>query len=149
MAKKIKKDANQLKFEDLKVRNVYRGKKPKFIGLFAREIDDRDIFHITQHKTVVAHIDHGFTPEYETWCKEKVWPTRYPHNLQDQAEYESKTDKPCKNIETIWDYMIQYDSPSIKNGKKYPSIAASKFLKWAAENVTEKMPVDGQWATSI
>jgi len=149
MAKKIKEVANQLKFEDLKVRNVYRGKKPKVIGVFSRDIDDRDIIYISQHKSIIEHVDHGYTPEYEAWCKEKTYPTRYLHNISDQAEYEAKTDKPCKNIETIWDYIVQYDSPSVKNGKNYPKIAASKFLKWAAENITDKMPANGDWSNTL
>lgn len=40
---------------------------------------------------------------------------------------------------------VQYDSPTVKNGKRYPSIATEKFLEWAGEDVTEGYP-DGDWA---
>lgn len=147
MAKKIKETVKQLKFEDLKVRNVYRSKKPKMIGLFYPEVDDRDILYISQHKSVVGYIDHGYTPEYLEWCNKSA--LRMPGSEHDRARFESETDKNAKNIETLWDYTVQYDSPSLKNGKKYPFISAAKFLKWAAEDVTEKMPKDKSWATSL
>jgi len=40
---------------------------------------------------------------------------------------------------------VQYDSPSVKNGKHYPSIPIDKFQAWAGEDVTEGYP-DGDWA---
>ncbi len=42
---------------------------------------------------------------------------------------------------------VQYDSPAVKNGRKYPKVSMEKFLQWAGENVTTKMPDDGNWAT--
>ncbi|THA10471.1 hypothetical protein [Rodentibacter pneumotropicus] len=39
---------------------------------------------------------------------------------------------------------LQYDSPSVKNGKHYPKISVTKFLKWAEADVTEIMPKD-EW----
>jgi len=45
--------------------------------------------------------------------------------------------------------MVQYNSPSVKFGKKYPEITASKFIKWAAKNVTDILPENGDWASSL
>jgi hypothetical protein len=39
---------------------------------------------------------------------------------------------------------VQYDSPTVKNGGKYPSIPKEEFLAWAGENVTEGYP-EGDW----
>ena len=136
-----------LKFEDLKVGQVYRSKKPKMIGVFDPLVDDRQILYISPHRRVVEHIDHGYTPEFEEWCKK---PGAYRHTFSelDQLEYFQETKKDAKNIESVWDYTIQYDSPSVKDGKNYPSIPASKFIKWAEKNVTEIMP-EGKWANTL
>lgn len=40
--------------------------------------------------------------------------------------------------------FVQYDSPSVKDGHRYPSITATKFLKWADKDITELMP-KGEW----
>lgn len=147
MAKKLKEEVKQLTFEDLKVRHVYRAKKPKLIGLFSQSVDDRDIFHISQHKCVVGHVDHGYHQEFLDWCAKKT--LRFPGSEIDQHEYYNETGKDAKNIETIWDHVVQYDSPSVKRGKKYPTMPMAKFLKWAAEDVTSKMPENGDWASSL
>nr|DAI22418.1 MAG TPA: hypothetical protein [Caudoviricetes sp.] len=42
---------------------------------------------------------------------------------------------------------VQYDSPTVSPGRKYPTITAEKFLKWAAEDVTDQMP-KGEWRTN-
>jgi hypothetical protein len=39
---------------------------------------------------------------------------------------------------------LQYDSPSVRNGRKYPKISVAKFLKWAEADITETMP-KGKW----
>ena len=39
---------------------------------------------------------------------------------------------------------IQYDSPTINDGRKYPTTTLEVFRKWAGENVTAKMP-EGEW----
>lgn len=39
---------------------------------------------------------------------------------------------------------VQYDSPTVKNGKHYPSIPREQFEAWAGEDVTEGYP-DGDW----
>lgn len=147
MPKIAKPEVKQLAFEDLKVRNVYRAKRPKEIGLFTRYLDDRDIRYISQHRSIVDRIDHGYHQEFIDWCNAKSFPSRFAHSEVDQIEYEQKTGKEARNIEPVWDYTVQYDSPSVKNGKNYPTISASKFLKWAAEDVTTQMPDNGDWAT--
>lgn len=39
---------------------------------------------------------------------------------------------------------LQYDSPSVRQGRKYPKISIAKFLKWAEADITETMP-KGKW----
>ena len=39
---------------------------------------------------------------------------------------------------------LQYDSPSVREGRHYPKISITKFLKWAEADVTDKMP-KGEW----
>lgn len=39
---------------------------------------------------------------------------------------------------------VQYDSPALRNGMRYPLIPKEKFLAWAGEDVTEGYP-DGDW----
>lgn len=43
-----------------------------------------------------------------------------------------------------WTTFVQYDSPSVRNGRNYPKITAQKFLKWADKDVTDLMP-KGEW----
>lgn len=40
--------------------------------------------------------------------------------------------------------LIQYDSPSVNNGRHYPRTTIEKFLKWANRDVTEECPKD-EW----
>jgi hypothetical protein len=48
----------------------------------------------------------------------------------------------------IWmsETKIQYDSPTIRDGRHYPTIPIEQFLKWAKEDVTPKLPIGG-WRT--
>lgn len=39
---------------------------------------------------------------------------------------------------------VQYDSPTVRVGSKYPTIPIEKFLKWAGRDVTAEMP-KGEW----
>ena len=126
----------------LKAGQVFQAKKPKGVGIFDPLYDDRQILHVTTYKQSVGHIDHGFNQEFLDWCKESSF--RYTFSEIDQLEYEVKTGKNAKNIEVIWDYKIQYDSPALKFGKKYPSITLTKFLKWAGKEITDEMP-KGEW----
>ena len=137
-----------LKFEGLKVGQAYRGKNPKMIGIFGPLVDDRQILHISQFKKPVGNIDHGYTKEYDEWFSKKG-SILFKSSENTQIEFEKETDKPAKNIETVWDYMVQYNSPSVKFGKHYPSIPASKFIKWAAKNVTDILPENGDWASTL
>ncbi len=47
----------------------------------------------------------------------------------------------------IWVGMIevQYDSPTVANGRHYPRVSREKFLAWAGADVTEGYPKD-EWA---
>jgi len=38
--------------------------------------------------------------------------------------------------------VIQYDSPTVKIGRHYPSITEEQFLKWEKEDVTNIIPKD-------
>ncbi len=40
--------------------------------------------------------------------------------------------------------QVQFDSPSIKTGKHYPTITMEKFLAWAGSDVTGTLPKD-EW----
>ena len=44
--------------------------------------------------------------------------------------------------------LVQYDSPTVKNGRNYPTITIEKFLKWVGRDVTTEMP-EGNWRTSF
>jgi hypothetical protein len=35
---------------------------------------------------------------------------------------------------------IQYDSPKIVFGSRYPVISTEKFLKWAGQDITDELP---------
>ena len=39
---------------------------------------------------------------------------------------------------------VQYDSPSVKSGRRFPTVTMEKFLKWAKADVTDQMPA-GAW----
>jgi hypothetical protein len=41
--------------------------------------------------------------------------------------------------------LVQYDSPTVSNGRRYPQVTMEKFLKWAGSDVTSIMP-KGDWA---
>lgn len=41
-------------------------------------------------------------------------------------------------------WKLQYDSPSIRSGSRYPSVTVEDFLLWMSEDVTEGYP-DGDW----
>jgi hypothetical protein len=38
-----------------------------------------------------------------------------------------------------FDLTVQYDSISVRNGRHYPIVNMSKFLNWAAKDVTEEL----------
>lgn len=40
---------------------------------------------------------------------------------------------------------VQYDSPSVKLGRKLPKVSLERFLKWADRDVTDGYPT-GEWA---
>ncbi len=40
--------------------------------------------------------------------------------------------------------QVQYDSPTVAPGRKYPTVSKEAFLKWAARDITKEMP-PGEW----
>jgi len=46
----------------------------------------------------------------------------------------------------LWmgELSVQYDSPTVKDGRPYPKVSIENFLKWAGEDITKIMPV-GAW----
>ncbi len=40
---------------------------------------------------------------------------------------------------------VQYDGPAVRNGGHYPKVSHEKFLTWAAADVTDQMPTNGDW----
>ncbi len=140
-----KTSREELKLEDLKEGQVYRGKKPKLIGLFDSLVDDRQILYIAPNKSVIEYIDRGYNPNFIKWCKENGKTLTYS---SDQFEFEKDTDEDYRNIEPVMDYLVQFDSPSVRLGRKQPMIPATKFLKWARRNVTDLLP-KGEWASSL
>ena len=49
-----------------------------------------------------------------------------------------------RQIKWIGMFEVQYDSPSVAMGRKYPRISKEKFLAWAKEDVTMLCP-EGEW----
>lgn len=39
---------------------------------------------------------------------------------------------------------VQYDSPSVAGGRRYPKVTTEQFRKWAARDVTDELP-KGYW----
>lgn len=39
---------------------------------------------------------------------------------------------------------VQYDSPTVRPGKRYPTVSKEKFIKWLGKDVTDEMP-KGDW----
>lgn len=126
----------------VKVGQIFEAKKPKAIGIFDPLYDDRQILYVSSNRVVVDRIDHGFNQEYVDWCEKNY--LRHVTSEIDQIEYEAGTGKLAKNIEAVLDYQVQYDSPSLKPGKKYPTVTLAKFLKWAGKDITDIMP-KGEW----
>ena len=40
--------------------------------------------------------------------------------------------------------QVQYDSPTVAPGRKYPIVSKEAFLKWVARDITQEMP-PGKW----
>lgn len=47
----------------------------------------------------------------------------------------------------LWENSVQYDSPTIRDGRKYPIVSKEKFLRWAKEDVTDEIP-EGSWRSA-
>jgi hypothetical protein len=122
---------------------IFEAKKPKLIG-FMQHYNDREVIHVSDSRCLMGHLDKGYSPEFTQWCSEHR--LRQEYSLIDQMEFEKENcGKEAKLSEPIWDYCVQYDSPSVKNGKRYPTISQSEFMKWAGKEVTKEMPPNGNW----
>ena len=134
----------KMEFSDLKINRTYRAKKPKFDGLFNPLVKDRQIIHISYSKHPVRKgKKYIHTKEYKEWFEINKEPFDAISSELIQEKYENITNQPC--IE--YDYVIQYDTPG-GFGKHYPKAYAKDFLKWAAEDVSDKLP-KGEWAKSL
>ena len=51
-----------------------------------------------------------------------------------------------RQIRWIGFETVQYDSPSVAAGRRYPTVTIEAFLKWAARDVTDELPDNGDWA---
>ena len=49
-----------------------------------------------------------------------------------------------RQIKWIYFDQVQYDSPSVAFGRKYPTVSKEAFLKWAGRDITQEMP-PGKW----
>lgn len=43
------------------------------------------------------------------------------------------------------DDRVQYDSPYVSNGRRFPKMTMKRFLEWAGRDITNEMPKDGSW----
>ena len=43
---------------------------------------------------------------------------------------------------------VQYDSPSVPNGRRLPRVSHAEFRNWAARDITDEMPEGGDWRRS-
>jgi len=68
--------------------------------------------------------------------------------------YRAKKPKVCGCLNPVYNdrqiiylglYNVQYDSPSVKDGRRYPTVSREKFLAWASHEVTSEIP-KGNWA---
>ena len=49
-----------------------------------------------------------------------------------------------RQIKWIGFNEVQYDSPTVGMGRSYTRVSKEAFLKWAARDITKKMP-PGKW----
>jgi len=49
-----------------------------------------------------------------------------------------------RHILHVGEFTVQYDSPTVRMGRRYPRVEIEKFLKWADKDVTSEMP-KGEW----
>lgn len=45
-----------------------------------------------------------------------------------------------RTIKWIGRDSVQYDGPSVKFGRKYPTVTRDQFTKWASHDVTDQLP---------
>lgn len=72
--------------------------------------------------------------------------------LQQGRVYRGKRPRNCsglvndRQILRLFSTTVQYDSPSVANGRQYPTMTIEKFLEWADRDVTDELPA-GEWAS--
>lgn len=69
--------------------------------------------------------------------------------------YRAKKDRPVsvgfdrvhndRMIIHVGTFDVQYDAPTVRNGRRYPSVSKEKFAAWAGEDVTGTLP-ETDWA---
>lgn len=50
-----------------------------------------------------------------------------------------------RSVLYVSEHSVQYDSPTLGFGRRYPTISREKFEAWAGSDVTEGYP-EGEWA---
>jgi hypothetical protein len=126
------KSAQTIRFKDLKPGYVFRGKKPKknWLG----EFDDREILYISPYKERIKNKKPEYSEEYKEWFKNKPYrgfDTLYSELTQ--IEFENETNKNAFVVE--FDYTVQYNSSTVKDGQNYPTISMKKFIEWASHKI--------------
>lgn len=76
-----------------------------------------------------------------------------PEDLIERHIYSAK--RPRRTVSGIYndrlllrvlENSVQYDSPTVAFGRRFPVVSKEVFLKWAHKDVTEKTP-EGGWRT--
>ena len=78
-----------MKFENLKIGKIYRGNKPKLIGIFFPQVDDRQILHITSTKHPIKS---GGTATISIFNDKDISVDVYIHDIKGQPYGYKKID---------------------------------------------------------
>ncbi len=122
-----------------KAGQIFEAKKPKSVG-FMGFLNDRQILHVSEFRCP-RNIDKGLSPEYLEWCEKG---NHFVKSVHTEYLYGHETGKDARVYELVYEYRVQYDSPTVKDGKNYPSVWESEFEQWAGKEVTDVMP-KGEW----
>lgn len=141
---KVKNAALVVESPKYKAGQIFAAKKEKVVNSHG-EYNDRQILYVTEFRHIVKVEFVGYNPEFTKWCEESSF--RFAGSSISELEFESETNKPAKLYNNLFDYLVQYDTPSLARGCNYPSIPQSKFEAWAGKEVTDITP-KGEWRTS-
>ena len=138
-----------MNIDDLKIGQVWRGKKPKLVGVFEPYVDDREILHISGSRQPVKRGGkYVYTKQFTEWKEEKTKDINSKYLSQEYLEMMFEKENPeVGYIE--YDYVIQYNSPSVKIGSKYPTMYFEKFKAWAGKEISSALGKQGEWATKL